>query len=326
MDIVNRIILAMQDDLTTEQLQKLSMVIRIQLAKEEPETESLVPCQDGWASALKLFLATKKLSNCADSTIQQYERALRMMFVELNKPLQSITTNDLRYYMALYQERRKVSMGYMNTIRLYFSSFFGWCNAEGLIQTNPAARLDKIKTPQVIKHPFSSEELAKIRDACNTFRDRALVEVLYATGCRVGELCSINLNDVDFRSREIIVWGQKGKAERRVYLTDVAIYHLRKYILSRDDEEEPLFVSLRAPHRRMTKESVEAVLKKIGAATNIHCHPHKFRRTILTDAAKRGMPIQEIQRMAGHKKIDTTMMYVSVSDASVKSSYDRYIA
>lgn len=326
MDVINQVILAMKDDLTTEQLQKLSMVLRLQLERSHEESESIVPSKDGWASALNLFLAAKKLSNCADSTLKQYDRALRLMFAEINKPLRDIATNDLRYYMALYQDRRKVSMGYLNTLRLYFNSFFGWCNAEGLIQTNPAARLDKIKTPQTIKRPFMPEELARIRDACKTYRDRALVEVLYATGCRVGEICSINLIDVDFHNREIVVWGQKGKAERRVYLTDTAIYHLKKYLLSRSDEEEPLFVSLRAPYRRMTKEGVEAMLNKIGTATNIHCHPHKFRRTILTDAAKRGMPIQEIQRIAGHKKIDTTMMYVTVSDTAVKSSYDRYIA
>ena len=325
MDVIDKVILAMQDDLTTEQLQKLSAVLRIQLAREASGAE-LIPSSDWWASALRLYLATKRLANCSEGTLDQYERALRMMFAAINKPLQEITTNDLRWYMADYQARRKVSMGYLNTLRLYFTGFFGWCSAEGLIRQDPAARLDRIKVPQTIKHPYTPEEIARLRDSCATLRDRALIEVLYATGCRIGEICALDVSAVDFRAREIKVWGQKGKAERLVYLTEEAVYHLRKYLLSRGDQEPALFVSLRAPARRITKDGVEAMLRKLGAATGIHCHPHKFRRTILTEAAKRGMPLQEVQRMAGHKKIDTTMMYVTTSDAAVKSSYNRFIA
>lgn len=326
MDVVNNVIAAMQEDLTPQQLQKLAAVLRIQMARESASDGELVPSSDGWIPALRLFLATKRLSNCAEGTLEQYERAVRMFFDQVRKPLKEISTNDLRGYLALYQERRRVSVGYINTLRLYFNSFFGWCAVEGLIPSNPAARLDRIKVPQAIKRPFTPEEIARIRDSCQTYRDRALIEVLYATGCRIGEICSLDISSADLQNREIRVWGQKGKAERVVYLTEEAVYHLRKYLLSRGDQEPALFVSLRAPARRITKGGVESMLRGIGQAIGIHCHPHKFRRTILTEAARRGMPIQEVQRMAGHKKIDTTMMYVSVSDGSVKASYSRFIA
>ena len=328
MDFVNNVILAMQDDLDRDQLYKLSNVLRIQLARmeENHNDKELVLSEDGWVRTLNLFLATKKLKNCADSTIEQYNRALRLMITTLNKPLADITTNDLRYYMAVYQDQRKVSMGYLDTLRLYFSSFFGWLHNEGLISSNPANRLDKIKVPEKIMEPFTATELETVRDHCKTLRDRALVEVMYSTACRVGEICSINKDDVNFRDNEIIVYGQKGKRERKVYLTDNAAYYLKKYLLSREDNNEALFVGIRKPHKRITKDGVESMLRKIGEETNIHVHPHKFRRTMLTEQGRRGMPLQEIQTYAGHKKPETTMRYITVSEESVRNSFNRYIA
>ena len=327
MDVINQVILAMKDDLTTEQLQKLRSVLTLVLARgAQSSKDEIALSPDGWVPALGLFLASKRLAGCADSTLAQYERAMRMMITGIGKPIREITTNDLRYYMVSYQAARNVSPGYMDTMRLYFSSFFTWLQDEEIIQTNPARRLEKVKAPTKIKHPYSADELTALRDMCPTCRDRALLEVLYATACRIGEVCSLDISDVDFKSREIVVYGQKGKAERRVFLTPEAVYHLRKYLLTRNDDCPALFVSLRAPARRVTKGSVESMLRKLGEATNIHCHPHRFRRTMLTEAAKRGMPIQEVQKMAGHKKLDTTMMYVTVSDAAVKASYERFIA
>ena len=326
MDIINYVLLAMQDNLTTEQLQKLRNVLTLALARSETDKTDLALSPDGWVPTLGLFLASKRLAGCADSTITQYERALRMMITFINKPVKDITTNDLRYYMAQYQSTRNVSAAYMDTMRLYFSSFFTWLQDEEIIQANPARRLERIKAPERIKHPFTQDELTALRDVCGTVRDRALLEVLYATACRVGEVCSMDIADVDFKSREMIVYGQKGKAERRVYLTPEAVYHLRKYLISRNDDCPALFATLRAPARRITKGAIEAVLRKLGDDAGVHCHPHKFRRTMLTEAAKRGMPIQEVQKMAGHKKLDTTMMYVTVSDESVKASYNRFIA
>lgn len=327
MDVINTVLLAMQDGLNTEQLVKLRNVLTLVLARGDQNCkEDLAVSQNGWAPALGLFLASKRLAGCAESTIAQYERAIRMMIVSVGKPIKDITANDLRYYMVSYQMSRNVSPSYMDTLRLYFSSFFTWLQDEEIIQVNPARRLEKVKVPSRIKHPYTADEMTALRDVCSTYRDRALLEVLYATACRVGEICSLDRSDVDFSTREIIVYGQKGKAERRVYLTPEAVYHLKKYLLTRLDDCPALFASLRSPARRITKGSVEAMLRKIGSECGVHCHPHKFRRTMLTEAAKRGMPIQEVQKMAGHKKLDTTMMYVTVSDESVKSSYNRLMA
>lgn len=329
MDIIKNIIIAMQDTLTTEQLQKLEHVLHIQFgkaARQETEAKALTTSTDGWRTVLNLFLASKRLANCAESTLEQYDRALRMMITTINKPLDKITTNDLRYYMALYQERRKVSPGYMNTLRLYFSSFFCWAQDEEILTRNPAKRLDKIKVPEKLKHPFTPTEMSALRDNCKTLRDRALLEVLYSTAGRVSEVCSIDISDVDFASREVIIYGQKGKRERRVYLTEESVYYLKKYLLSRGDDSPALFVGLIAPHNRMTKGGVEYILRELGRKCGIHCHPHKFRRTMLTEQGKRGMLLQDIQRYAGHRKPDTTMMYVSVADSAVKSAFNRLIA
>ena len=327
MDFVSSVIVAMADDLTPEQLQKLQDIMRLLLAKQEAEErrDEIAVSPDGWYSALKLFLATKKLSNCADSTLTQYDRALRLMMQIINKPLNEITTNDLRGYLAVYMEQRKISPAYLDTMRLYFSSFFGWLHAEGMISSNPASRLARVKVPEVIKEPYTATEMEMIRDNCKCPRDRALVEVLYSTAGRVGEVCAINRSDVDFEKREIKIYGQKGKRERVVYLTEEATYHLRKYLLTRKDLNPALFIGLKAPYNRITKSSVESMLSKIGAATGIHCHPHKFRRTMLTEQGRRGMPLQEIQAYAGHKKPETTMMYVVVSNESIRSSFRRLV-
>ena len=328
MDIVNNVIVAMSNDLTSDQLNKLSNVLRLQLAIAEKAErgEELMISEDGWIRQLTLFLATKKLQNCADSTLEQYERAIKMMIGQVNKPLADITTNDLRAYLAWYQETRNISMGYLDTLRLYFSSFFGWLHNEGMIQSNPASRLNRIRAPEKIQEPYSATELETIRDHCTTARDRALVELMYSTAARIGEVCSINRDDVDFQRNEIIIYGTKGKKERRVYLTDKAAYYLKKYLISRGDQDPALFVGLRSPHRRITKDGVEAMLRKIGDETGIHVHPHRFRRTMLTEQGKRGMPLQEIQTYAGHQSPTTTMRYITVSDEAVRNSFKKYIA
>lgn len=328
MDIIKSTLLAMEDTLTTEQLQKLERVLLIQLHKMEHEqrSEELAVSRDGWVATLRLYIASKRLENCAESTLAQYERCIRQMIVEINKPLADITTNDLRYYLARFQEQRNVSLSYLDTVRRYITAFFVWCQDEGVISANPARRLSRIKVPETIKRPFTAEEMAKLQDSASTLRDRAMIEVLYSTAARVSEVCSIDRADVDFDRREIIIYGQKGKKERVVYLTELAVYHLRKYLASRTDDNPALFVGLKAPHNRVTKCGLERMLRVLGDSCGVHCHPHKFRRTMLTEQGKRGVPLQEIQKYAGHAKPTTTMIYVDVSDRSVKASFDRLIA
>ena len=326
--VINGILAGMAPDLTDEQLQKLENVLVMQLhgLKVEEECTELAVSDDGWERILRLYIASKRLENCAESTLQNYGRCIRMLMQAINKNLPDITTNDLRYYLAAYQHQRKFSMSYMETLRHYISSFFSWAADEGYISHNPARRLKRVKVPQKIKKPYTAAEREHLKDIAKTQRDLAIMELLYSTAGRIGEVVAINREDVDFYNKEIVIWGQKGKKERTVYLTDGCIYHLKKYLDNRTDDNPALFVSLRKPYRRIGKNGIEAMLRKLGMEAGIHAHPHKFRRTLLTDAGARGVPLQEIQAYAGHTKADTTMLYISVKQEAVKSSFMRCIA
>ena len=326
--VIDGIVAAMQDDLTDDQLRKLENVLVMQLhgLKIEKECTQLIVSEQHWSKVLRLYIASKRLENCAESTLENYERCIRMLMQGLNKKLTDITTNDLRYYLAVYQEQRKISLSYMETLRHYISSFFTWAADEGYIARNPARRLKRVKVPQKIRKPYTAEEREHLKDIAKTQRDLAIMELLYSTAGRIGEVVAINKSDVDLFRKEIVIWGQKGKKERTVYLTDGCIYHLKKYLDSRTDDNPALFVSLRRPYNRIGKNGIEAMLRKLGLSAGIHAHPHKFRRTMLTDGGMRWIPLQELQRYAGHKKSDTTMLYINVKQDAVKSSFMRCIA
>ena len=328
--IISDIVLAMNDDLTPEQLQKLSNVLAIalhgkQLVEAEEQTAVAVS-EWGWQKVLRLWIAAKRLENCSEGTLDNYRRTISMMMLSINKVLPEITTNDLRYYLAMYQENRHIGLSYLDTLRRYINSFFSWCQDEGYINRNPARRLTKVKVPKKIKQPYTAEEREVLRCNAQRERDLAIMEVLYSTAARIGEIVSLNRSDINFVGNDIVIYGHKGKAERKVYLTESAAYHLRKYLDSRTDDNPALFVGCRKPYARLTKQGIQAMLRQLGEKTSIHTHPHKFRRTLLTDGGARGVPLQELQRYAGHAKPDTTMLYVSVQDESVRSSFRKLIA
>ena len=326
--LIEEILAAMQSDLSPEQLQKLENVLIIKthgLMLQEEHTDLNIS-ERRWEKALRLYLASKRLENCSEGTLEAYNRCIRMMMQAISKRLQEITTNDLRYYLAMYQEQRHISLSYLETLRHYIGSFFTWLSDEGYINHNPARRLKRVKVPQKIRRPYTAEEREHLRCIARTERDLALMEVLYSTAGRIGEILALNRSDVDFSGGEAIVYGQKGKKERRVCLTDEALFHLRKYLANRTDDNPALFVGTRSPHKRLTAKAVQAMLRKLGRTAGIHAHPHKFRRTLLTDASVRGMSLQELQAYAGHAKPETTMIYVTVRSDDVKASFRRLVA
>lgn len=242
--IQSKIIGRMQDVLTNEQLQRLENVLAIEFHGIEVQEEctQLVTSEVHWQKILRTFIASKRIENCSPGTLERYNDCVVKLVTALNKRLQDITTNDIRYYLAVYQEQRKISMSYLDTIRRYLSSFFAWVSDEGYISRNPMRRLKKIKVPRMIKKPFTQAEMEHLRCNAACQRDIAIMAFLYSTAARIGEVVRLNRKDIDWGNKEVIIYGEKGKKERRVYLTDDCAYHLHKYLLSRDDTNPVLLV------------------------------------------------------------------------------------
>ena len=274
---------------------------------------------------LQKFLDAKSIEGCSEKTKAYYRKTLEGMIKAVGKPLITVDTDDLRKYLSEYQSKNNSSKVTIDNIRRIISSFFSWLEEEDHILKSPARRIHKIKTDKVVKEVYTDEELEKMRDTTNNIRDLALIDMLASTGMRVGELVKLDKSDIDFQNRECIVFG-KGNKERKVYFDARTKIHLEEYLESRTDENEALFVSLRQPHSRITINGVENRLKSIGSSLGIKkVHPHKFRRTLATAAIDKGMPVEQLQRLLGHERIDTTMQYAMVKQSNVKDSHRRFI-
>lgn len=274
---------------------------------------------------LQKFLDAKSIEGCSGKTTAYYRKTLVGMIDAVAKPLITVDTDDLRKYLSDYQSTNNSSKVTIDNIRRIISSFFSWLEEEDHILKSPARRIHKIKTDKTVKEVYSDEELEKMRDSTTNLRDLALIDMLASTGMRVGELVKLDRDDIDFQNRECIVFG-KGNKERKVYFDARAKIHLEAYLESRADTNEALFVSLRQPHSRITINGVESRLKMIGDSLGIKkVHPHKFRRTLATAAIDKGMPVEQLQRLLGHERIDTTMQYAMVKQSNVKDSHRKYI-
>ena len=242
------------------------------------------------------------------------------MLDKLNKSIKHITTEDLRNYLGYYSKNTNCSKVTIDNIRRIISSFFSWLEEENHILKNPARRIHKIRTAKIIKETYSDENLEIMRDNCGEIRD-----LLNSTGMRVGELVRLNKTDIDFNERECIVFG-KGDKQRKVYFDAKTKIHLQEYLNSRNDNNEALFVSLLKPYKRLQISGVEIRMRQLGRRLNINkVHPHKFRTTLATRAIDKGMPIEQVQQLLGHSKIDTTLQYAMVNQSNVKNSHKKYI-
>ena len=275
---------------------------------------------------LRLFIDAKSIEGCSARTIKYYSSTIEHMLSKIQTPIRKITTEIMREYLVDYQKQRNCSKTTVDNIRRYISSFFSWLEEEDYILKSPMRRIHKIKTKSVVKEVISDEEVEKLRDNCSTLRDLAIIDLLYSTGIRVGELVRLNIADIDLESRECIVFG-KGDKERRVYFDAKTKIHLKEYIDSREDNNSALFVSLNAPYNRLRISGVEIRLRQLDRRLNLKAiHPHKFRRTMATRAIDKGMPIEQVQKILGHSQIDTTMQYAIVNQNNVKISHQKYMS
>ena len=272
------------------------------------------------------FLSAKQVEGCSERSVSYYSSTLDNLIKTLEKPFNQIETEDLRVYLSDYQKKNDASKQTIDNIRRILSSFFTWLEDEDYILKSPVRRIHKIKTMKQVKETYSDEALERLRDNCKTIRDLALIDMLASTGMRVGELVKLNRVDVDFVNRECVVLG-KGSKERVVYFDARTKLHLQNYLNSRTDDNEALFASLLEPHNRLEIAGVEIMLRKLGRSLEINkVHPHKFRRTLATRAIDKGMPIEQVQKLLGHQKIDTTMEYAIVDQQNVKNSHKKYLS
>ena len=272
-----------------------------------------------------VYMVSKKIEGRSQGTLNLYRICLMDMLQTINKTVEDITSNDLRVYLYRLQERRKISDRTLNSRRLVLNSFFNWCEQEGYTKGNPCGSIHPIKYEEKPREPFSDVEMEVIREACGTPKDRAIIEVLYSTGCRCSELIGLKKADVDYDTKEVHLFG-KGKKHRISYLNARAEVAVRNYLKTRKDSSEWLFVSDRRPYGQMAKGGIEKRLRNIGEKAGIdHVFPHRIRHTTATDALEHGMDVTELQRLLGHERLDTTMIYAKTSQSRIARSHKKYI-
>lgn len=326
--IINKIKSKMKLYLDETQLVILDETLRNILKDYElAETKSEFTIKESKENSILLmnFLASKHVEGCSDRTISYYHTTIAKMLESINKKIEYITTDDLRKYLADYRKVNGASKTTVDNVRRVLSSFFSWLEDEDYILKNPVRRIHKIKTKKVVKEVISDENFEILRDSCTNIRDLAMIELLASTGIRVGELVNLNIDDVLFNERECVVLG-KGDSERIVYFDAKTKIHLLKYLESRKDSNSALFVSFKKPYKRLGINGVERRIRELGIDANIKkVHPHKFRRTMATNAIDKGMPIEQVQRLLGHVQIDTTMQYAMVNQSNVKIAHRKFI-
>ena len=327
-EFVNDVLRDMLVYLDNGQAEQLRRVLKHNLSGYEIQRRTDSTAEDVSAENTRLtvaFLSAKRIEGCSEKSLSYYRKTIETMSEKIGKGITHITTNDLRSYLTDYQTERKSSKVTIDNIRRILSSFFSWLEDEDYILKSPVRRIHKVKTAVTIKETYTDEALETMRDHCDSLRDLALIDMLASTGMRVGELVLLNRDDINFEERECVVFG-KGSKERMVYFDARTKIHLQNYLAQRTDSNNALFVSLKAPYERLQIGGVESRLRELGKRLSLpRVHPHKFRRTLATMAIDKGMPVEQLQRLLGHQRIDTTLQYAMVKQSNVKIAHRKYI-
>lgn len=326
--MISEILNQMQSSLNNDQINKLKEVIHMVLCSYDVRQKKELPMEihDNWMLHLRNYLSEKAFEGKSDGTIKQYNYELQRLLSYINKDVKTIATGDILEYLQKYKAIRSVGNQYLENKRLVYSSFFSWLHRKGIISTNPMININPFKIEEKVKKPFSDEERELLLLNAKTIRDKAIMEFLYSTCVRVSELASIDVTDIRFVERDLVVYG-KGSKERIVYINSRTNVYLQMYLRSRTDDNPALFVSLKKPHNRLTKSGIETMIRETGRRAGIEkAHPHRFRRTGATNASNRGMPLEEVAAMLGHKKLETTKMYCTIKQQSVKFHHDKFLS
>ena len=323
--IIDNVLSAMQSMLDCREMKLLKVTLQEQLRQVNVSMASQ-PNTNSNLTLLETFISAKRIEGCSEKSLHYYRSSIEHFFSLVDLPITQTDTATIRNYLAQYQSEHKCGKVTIDNLRRILSSFFAWLEDEDYIVKSPVRRIHKVKTDSLVRETLSDEQLELLRDRCNNSRDLAMIDMLSSTGMRVGELVHLNRQDVNFEERQCVVFG-KGNKERLVYFNARTKIHLQAYLAERTDNEKALFVSLNAPNQRLQISGVERRIRKLGQIVKIeHVHPHKFRRTLATMAIDKGMPIEQVQRLLGHVRIDTTLHYAMVSQQNVKMSHKKYLS
>jgi len=323
-NLIKDVVQKMLPYLNNAQTQKLQEILQYTLVNYEV-TKTQDKIKESEQNFIELFLSAKRIEGCSEKSLKYYQSTIETMVNNLQKEVKYIVTDDIRRYLTEYQQKNNSSKVTIDNIRRILSSFFSWLEDEDYILKSPVRRIHKVKTGINIKETYSDEMLELMRDNCSKIRDLAIIDMLASTGMRIGEMVLLNRNDIDFIERECVVFG-KGSKERIVYFDARTKIHLQNYLESRIDDNPALFVSLKLPHKRLQIGGIETRLREFGKKLGLSkVHPHKFRRTLATMAIDKGMPIEQLQQLLGHRKIDTTLQYAMVKQSNVKIAHRKYI-
>lgn len=324
-EIINEVLQGMIPHIDNAQLQKLQQILEYTLFEYTITSNCKEDVTEDNVKFVEVFLAAKRVEGCSEKTIIYYQTTIKNMLQQIDKSAKKIVTDDLRSYLTQYQNEKNLSKVTVDNVRRILSSFFSWLEDEDYILKSPVRRIHKVKTTTNIKETYSDEALELMRDNCSELRDLAMIDMLASTGMRVGEMVLLNKSDINFSDRECIVLG-KGDKERIVYFDARTKIHLQNYLDSRLDNNQALFVSLNRKHERLKIGGVEVRLRELGKLLGIpKVHPHKFRRTLATVAIDKGMPIEQLQHLLGHRRIDTTLQYAMVKQSNVKLAHKKYL-
>ncbi|MCR4611764.1 MAG: tyrosine-type recombinase/integrase [Lachnospiraceae bacterium] len=323
--LINEVVQRMMPCLENKQLVSLQNILNQVIEKYDVELIKDCDFENDGHELIEKFISAKRVEGCSEKTLKYYLATIETMAYSLKKDVRIIQTEDLRNYLTDYQMQKGSSKVTIDNIRRILSSFFSWLEDEDYIIKSPVRRIHKVRTVSNIKETYTDEELERMRDNCEELRDLAIVDMLASTGMRIGEMVLLNRSDINFNERECIVFG-KGSKERIVYFDARTKLHLQEYLKSRVDDEPALFVTLREPYKRIQIGGIENRLRKLGKDLQIgRVHPHKFRRTLATMAIDKGMPIEQLQKLLGHQRIDTTLQYAMVKQSNVKIAHKKYI-
>lgn len=279
---------------------------------------------------LEAFIVAKRIEGKSDKTIERYTYIVRKFLDSCKVGPKSVTPYHIRRYLMEKKERGN-SDRTLEGYRAVLNSFFGWLSREGMVHSNPVGNIAPISCAKKVRTPFTDVDLYKMAENCDicngsrctSDRNKTIIAFLGSTGCRISEMCALNREDINLNDMECVVHG-KGNKDRVVYIDDVTAMLLGRYLGSRTDDSPALFIGRGSD--RLTPGGVRNMLKTIEAKSGVeNVHPHRFRRTLATNLIGHGMPIQEVSRLLGHEKLDTTMMYCYVDQRSVKSSYQKYL-